>query len=142
MIRPLSSGYSAEVGAIVDERWFELMRTFADANLYQLWQSGVAPRAFPGVGRLVLVKDGSVVAAAEARLFTLPFTDIGIAYLRWGPMWRRSGAASDIDHFRQALRALRNQYVGRRGVVFRLKPRLFVERGGLCARTLGEEGFS
>jgi len=142
MIRPLSSGYSAEVDAIADGRWFELTQAFADANLYQLWQSGVAPRACPGVGRLVLVKDGSVVAAAETRLFTLPFTDIGIAYLRWGPMWRRSGAASDIDHFRQALRALRNEYVGRRGMILRLNLRLFVDEGAAYERILAEEGFS
>lgn len=142
MIRPLSSGYSAEVGAIADEHWFELTQMFADANLYQLWQSGVAPRAFPGVGRLVLVKDGTVVAAAETRLFTLPFTNIGIAYLRWGPMWRRSGAEPDVEHFRQAVRALRNEYVGKRGMILRVNPRLFVEDDAACERILAEEGFS
>jgi GNAT acetyltransferase-like protein len=142
MIRPLSSGYSAEVGTIADDRWFEITQTFADANLYQVWQSGVAPRAFPGVGRLVLLKDGTAVAAAEVRLFTLPRTSVGIAYLRWGPMWRRRGAETDPEHFRQALRALRNEYVGKRGMILRLNPRLFVEEHAACERILAEEGFS
>ena len=142
MIRPLSSGYSAEVGTIADDRWFELTQTFADANLYQVWQSGVAPRAFPGVGRLVLLKDGTAVAAAEVRLFTLPLTSVGIAYLRWGPMWRRRGTETVPEHFRQALRALRNEYVGRRGMILRLNPRLFVEEHAACERILAEEGFS
>lgn len=142
MIRPLSNGYSAEVGTIADDRWFELTQTFADANLYQVWQSGVDPRAFPGVGRLVLLKDGTAVAAAETRLFTLPLTSTGIAYLRWGPLWRRRGAETDPEHFRQALRALRNEYVGRRGMILRLNPRLFVEDHAACERILAEEGFS
>lgn len=142
MIRPLSSGYSAEVGTIADDRWFEITQTFADANLYQVWQSGVVPRAFPGVGRLVLLKDGTAVAAAEVRLFTLPLTSVGIAYLRWGPMWRRRGAETDPEHFRQALRALRNEYVGKRGMILRLNPRLFVEEHAACERILAEEGFS
>jgi len=142
MIRALSSGYSAEVGTIADARWLEITQTFADANLYQVWQSGVAPRAFPGVGRLVLLKDGTAVAAAEVRLFTLPLTSVGIAYLRWGPMWRRRGAEIEPEHFRQALRALHNEYVGRRGMILRLNPRLFVEEHAACERILAEEGFS
>jgi hypothetical protein len=66
----------------------------------------------------------------------------GIAYVRWGPLWKRGSGDTDPEIFRQALRAVRNEYVSRRGMILRVVPRLFVEDDPRSVQTLAEEGFS
>ena len=133
-------GYQVEVDTFDSRRWHEHVTTFDDANLYQLWQQGTAGR-FSEVSRLVLKKFDSVVAAAEVRLFTLPLTRRGIAYVRWGPLWRNSSTAPNTEHFQQAVRALKNEYAHRRGMVIRVNPRVFLEENQHLTSILTEEGF-
>lgn len=142
MIRPLPGEFRVEVDAIGGTAWHELTATFADANIYQVWQLAEPGRPADDVSRLVLKRGGDVVAAAEVRLFCLPLTRRGVAYLRWGPMWRRAGRTPDPAHFRLALRAIRNEYVERRGMVLRLNPRLFVDEHAERVAMLSPEGYT
>src|SRR5437667_6058905 len=100
MIRLLLSGYRAEIDTLQGAAWHECVATFSDANVYQLWQRD-------SVSRLLVNKSDDLVAAAEVRLFLVPFTRRGVAYIRWGPLWRRIDRAPDPGHFRQVIRALR-----------------------------------
>jgi lipid II:glycine glycyltransferase (peptidoglycan interpeptide bridge formation enzyme) len=138
----LSDTYIAEVDTIDAKSWCEQVAAFSDANLYQVWQHESLRERFTDVGRLLLRHRGEVVAAAEVRLFVPPFTRRGIAYIRWGPLWKRTGAPADSEHFRHVLRALRNEYAGRRGMVLRINPRLFAEEDQECVSILENEGFS
>jgi hypothetical protein len=115
---------------------------FEDANLYQLWHHATGPQQLAGVSRLVLRKDDEVVAMAEVRLFQVPLTKHGIAYIRWGPLWRVRSRRPDPEIFRQAVRALVNEFVSRRGMILRLNPRMFTGEEGECVRILEEEGLS
>lgn len=141
-MNPLSNGYSAVVDTFDMETWHSHVAGFSDGNLYQLWQHQSVSERLTGVSRILLEKRGEVVGAAEVRLFTLPLISRGIAYLRWGPLWKRGAGSKDPEHFRQALRALRNEYVGRRGMILRVVPRLFQEDDPQCVDILTEEGFS
>jgi len=141
-MRPLPSEFQVEIDAIAGPPWHQLVSTFADANIYQLWQLAEPGRRADDTSRLVLKQGGDVVAAAEVRLFRVPFTGRGIAYLRWGPMWKRAGRTQNPEHFRLALRAVRNEFGDRRGLVLRLNPRLFVEEHAALIAMLSEEGYS
>jgi hypothetical protein len=144
-MRALSNGYFAEVDAANDATWRASIVAFRDANLYQVWQGTSVGDRSVGVSRLVLKKNRQVVAAAEIRLFLVPVIGKGIAYVRWGPLWRRPSDPHDADpleHFRQVIRALRNEYVSQRQLVLRLNPRLFIEEHGDCTKILTDEGFS
>ena len=141
MARPLADGYSAEVDTVDAGAWYDHVVTLGDANLYQLWQHGANPARRSGVSALLLKRRGDLVAAAEARLFRLPLTKRGIAYVLWGPLWRPS-PGGDSDVFRQAIRALRNEYVVRRGLILRLVPRLFIEHDSRCLQILSDEGLA
>jgi hypothetical protein len=91
---------------------------------------------------LVLRRDGTVVAAAQARVVRLPGTCAGIAYVRWGPLWRAEGLPDDVDVLRRAVRALRNELSRSRGLVLRVYPLAFDDdRDPAVARVLEEEGF-
>ncbi len=124
MIKPLGAGLSVEVDGQDQARWSKVCREFADANLYQTWAYEVVRSGESNVSHLLLKKDSSVVAAAQARLVRVPLTGLGLAYFLWGPLWKRPGATADVEIFRQALRAVRAEYVDRRGLGVRIVPQL------------------
>lgn len=142
MMRPLASPYRAEVDDLDDREWYALAAGFTDLNIYQVWQERSAGGRFSGTSRLVLRSGADVVAAAEVRLFRMPLTERGIAYVRWGPMWHRANRIAAPEDFRQFVRALRNEYVCRRHMVVRMNPRLFVEEDGEYLDILRDEGFA
>jgi lipid II:glycine glycyltransferase (peptidoglycan interpeptide bridge formation enzyme) len=141
-LRALADGYSVEVDRVEEAAWHGLLDQFTDANIYQTLPYESVRSRRENISHLVLKKDGDVVAAAQARIVKVPFVKAGIAYVRWGPVWRRRDAAHDPEIFRQAIRALRNEYAGRRGLVIRLYPALFRDPLSGFPSILDEEGFS
>jgi lipid II:glycine glycyltransferase (peptidoglycan interpeptide bridge formation enzyme) len=137
-MKPLAPGYRSEVDSSDLGVWYEQLAAFSDASVYQLSHHA---SGFSDVSRLLLKRDDAVVAAAEVRLFHLPVLKGGIAYVFWGPVWRRRGHAADPEVFTQALRALQNEFVGRRGMVLRINPRLVLETDTERLAALTAEGF-
>jgi len=141
-VKELTDDYSAEVDRIDKEAWYDLLNRFGDANLYQTWSYDAARYGERGISHLVLKKGGVEVAAAQARIVRLPGLNKGIAYVRWGPLWRRSGDAEDPEVFRQAVRALRNEFSVKRHLVLRIYPLAFREDPNTIERILFEEGYT
>lgn len=140
-VRELSTGYTSEVDIASERDWCERLQEFDDANIYQTWSYGEVSWGRDNTSRLVLKKDGRTVALAQVRVFKLPFVNIGIAYVRFGPIWRCSTEA-DEDVFRQAVRALRNEFTCKRSLVLRLFPAFFDEGPPCYSAILKEEGFT
>src|SRR5262249_25464665 len=70
----------------------------------------------------------------------------GLAYVSWGPMWRRRGAAPDPEALRRIVGALRREFAVRRGMYLRIAPnacdddaagRAVLEGEGLACREPG-----
>lgn len=141
-MRELEPGYMAEVDTVKEANWYQLLEQFDDANIYQTWSYDEVRGGRKNISHLLLKKNDQVVAIAQSRIVKVPFVRAGIAYIRWGPIWRRRNEESDPEIFRQAIRALRNEYAGRRGLVLRLYPALFREFSSCFASILTEEGFS
>ena len=140
-MKELAAGYEFRVDQYEKQRWSEVMDHFQDANLYQTWAYDMVRYGRRGVCHLVLRKSGTLVAAAQARIVHLPGIKRGIAYIMWGPMWRRLGLPVDIEVFRQALRALRNEFSLRRGLVLRVYPLAFRLKDDILEHILVDEGF-
>jgi len=141
--RPLDEHYTTEVEPAAPQTWLEALQCFNDANIYQAWSYGEVTAGRSNVSRLILRRKGSIVAAAQARVARLPILPAGIAYVLWGPLWRRSGMDEDEGAvFRQILRALRNEFVCKRGLTLRLFPLLFDQGDPEFAAVMAEEGFS
>lgn len=134
--------YRAEFDSVAEEEWYQILREFGDANLYQTWAYGLVMYGRRKMSHLVLKKNGNVAAAAQVRIEKLPFINLGIAYVQWGPLWMVHGSEPDEEAFRQAIRALRDEYVRKRGLVLRLFPKLFEEDASRFLKVLEEEGFS
>jgi FemAB family len=137
-----AADYRAEFDSVEEEGWYQILREFDDANLYQTWAYGLVTYGRRKMSHLILKKNGNVTAAAQVRFEKLPFINLGIAYVQWGPLWMVRGAEPDVETFRQAIRALRDEYVRKRGLVLRLFPKLFEEEASLLLKVLEEEGFS
>jgi hypothetical protein len=141
-IRELAPGYTSEVDTVDEERWYRILQEFDDANIYQAWSYVAVTGGRRNMSHLILRKNGDIAAVALARIAKLPFINIGIAYIRWGPLWRRGATEAKVDTFRQAVRALRNEFVYKRGLVLRLFPIMFDDDSPRLSATLAEEGFS
>ena len=141
MIKDPAREYKAEFGYFERDAWYQLMGSFRDANLYQAWSYDMVRFGQKGVSHMVLKKKDEVVAAAQARIVRLPGLRTGIAYIRWGPMWRLRGEPEDPEIFCQAVRALRNEFSYRRGYVLRLYPLAFRQSDEELERMLEGEGY-
>ena len=141
-MRELSPGYRAEVDTVDELAWCQILGQFDDANIYQTWSYDEVRCGRDKISHLLLKKDGDTVAIAQARIVTIPLIRAGIAYVRWGPLWRRRGEKPNPEIFCQAIRALRNEYAYSRGLVLRLYPTLFDNEGACFLPMLKEEGFS
>lgn len=141
--RPLLPGYSAEVDCISREAWYNTLCDFHDSNIYQTWDYESTRRRGGGVSHLLLRKNDKVVAIAQSRIVRLPFVNAGIAYVRWGPLWH-SKTPEDVtlDVFGQAIRALRNEYVCKRGLMLRILPIAFQQENLPFLEILFAENFS
>lgn len=140
--RELTAAYTSEVDVISEQEWYEQLRQFDDANIYQTWAYGAVVWGSQNTSHLVLKREGKVVALAQARIIRIPLVNIGIAYVRWGPVLRSPASDTNEVVFRQAVRALRNEFTCRRKLVLRLFPALFHEEHEQYLRILEEEGFS
>ncbi|HSZ01603.1 MAG TPA: GNAT family N-acetyltransferase [Terriglobales bacterium] len=141
-MRELGHGYTSEVDTMDEQAWCQVLDQFDDANIYQTWSYDEVRGGRTNISQLLLKRDGIVVAAAQARIVRLPIVKAGIAYVRWGPLWRLQTGEADPETFRQAIRALHNEYAFRRGLVLRLYPSIFDNDSYGLASILHEEGFS
>ncbi len=140
-IIPLETGYSVEFDTPNKEQWYKVIDQFSDANIYQTWDYDAVRCGRENISHLVLRKDGKIAAAAQARIVRVPVLGLGAAYIRWGPFWQGRNQPSDPSDFRMALRALRNEYVCRRGLILRIFPILYDDNQYSCVDILKNEGF-
>jgi len=137
----LDTHYVFEVDAVDRDSWASMLQTFHESAIYQMWPYGAMRWGEDNLSHAVLGKDGEIAAAAQARIIKLPVLRAGIAYIKWGPMWQRRGKEKDWDSFRQMARALREEYVRRRGLLLRV----MLNEGDIdvdkAQAVLKEEGF-
>lgn len=141
-IQKLDLNYTAEIDTLDEVMWSHVLQDFKDASIYQTWSYGKVVFGERNASRLVLKRQGEIVGIAQARIAKLPVVNLGIAYVAWGPLWRRKGQGTDGQVFRQALRALRNEFSFKRGLVLRVFPHVLADGTSSCTEILAEEGFA
>jgi hypothetical protein len=141
-IRELAPGYTSEVDSVDEQVWCQTLDQFEDANVYQTWAYASVLCGRRNMRHLILRRNGEIAAIAQARIAQLPILNLGIAYIQWGPLWQRRAEQTDAETFRQAIRALRNEFVCRRGLALRLFPIVFCDDLSQFMSILTDEGFS
>ena len=120
--RATAPDFRAEVDQIDKAEWSRVLPDFEDAMVYQTWSYGEIRWGGRNLSHLVLKRNGEIVALSQARILTLPVVKHGIAYVAWGPVWRRRGQKHDPEILRQMVDALKQEYAVRRGLHLRVLP--------------------
>lgn len=137
----MNKTYRVDTSCSDRDAWYAIMGCFQDANLYQAWAYDMVRYGPKSVVHMVVRRGNEAVAAAQARIARVPGIRAGIAYVLWGPMWRRAGEAEDEEVFRLAVRALRSEFSFKRGLVLRLNLLAFSGRHDVLRQILVDEGY-
>ena len=135
------SGFTAEIDQITPQAWDAALLSFRDAVIYQTSAYGRARWGEHRLSRLVLKQGETTVALAQVSLARVPLLGAGIAYVPWGPVWKLNGQAEDPEIFRAAIRALRDEFAVRRGLLLRIRPHVFAGGPTDFTALLEAEGF-
>jgi hypothetical protein len=102
------------------------MDHFADANIYQTWAYGAVRRGEGNLSHVTLRRDGEVVAMAQLALAGPHKLGIGVAQLRWGPLWEKKSGIPDQRVLDQMAVAMREEYAVRRQLYLQVLPRAWM----------------
>lgn len=115
--------FRIEVDGITEPEWSDALRRFNDANIYQTWAYGAVRWGERRLSHIVLRQGDDVLAMAQLLVVRPPRLRVGIAYLRWGPVWEdRESAAASGEVQRRVADALCEEYVRKRGLFLRIIP--------------------
>jgi lipid II:glycine glycyltransferase (peptidoglycan interpeptide bridge formation enzyme) len=134
-------GLIADINEASEAEWAEAMTSFADASIYQCWPYG---RVKWGAGHnehVALKQDGTVLSLAQVAIVKPPIPGVGMAYVTWGPLWKRKGLPPDEAPYRSMLEVLKDEYAHRRKLLLRIKPYGFEETDGAMRSVLEQAGF-
>jgi lipid II:glycine glycyltransferase (peptidoglycan interpeptide bridge formation enzyme) len=104
------------------KQWADILKSFDDAYIYQTWAYGAVRWGSRNIRHLLLKENNEVVSAAQVRVIKPPLLRMGIAYVTWGPIWRRRGKEEDVTVLVQMFKALRQEFSMRRGLFLRVIP--------------------
>lgn len=116
-----ASRFRVEVDSIEPEAWNDIIARFDDACVHQTHAFGATTWSEDRISQLLLYENDEVVAAAQVITVKIPVIGGGIAHCKFGPLWRRHGQER-LEIYREVLRAMREEYAVRRGLLLRVKP--------------------
>jgi len=119
-----SNEYQVEIDKVGKSEWNNLLPQFDDATIYQTWSYGAVRWGENNLSHLVLRKGNQVVGLAQATIKKAPFLKAGIAYIPWGPLWQKKEEEKNFENFRYLIRALKDEYALRRGLLLRITPNI------------------
>jgi hypothetical protein len=136
-----SRNFSVEVDSISTMEWDLIASRFADSNPEQT--ATYTSHHWKGRdSHLLLRENGEPVAGARVAIVKLPVIGKGLAFLRFGPFWRREGEDADPTIYRQMVSALFDEYCTKRGHCLTILPRPHPYYHGWEASCLRELGFT
>lgn len=124
--RPGSERQAApsSVSAIGPEAWQGATHEFLDFGYRHSrhYADAMAARVGGQAEHVAVRQDGKTIALASVRIKRLPLVRTGVAYVSGGPLVRHRADAEPRWRLEAALKALREEYVGKRGLVLRVVP--------------------
>src|SRR5262249_55943007 len=91
------------------------------------WAYGAVCWGEQQLSHLVLKQDDVPVAMTQVRILRVPVVGSGIAYVRWGPVWKSRITGWSAEIYRAITEAVVQEYVVRRGLMLRVVPNIFVQ---------------
>jgi hypothetical protein len=132
---------------VIDELgadWDSRVGAFADACLEQM-AAYMVPRWGSSRLRGLRLRDAQtneIVSQTLVVLATIPVIKLGLAYVKFGPLWRRKQAAIEPGNLAAALEAVKQAFAVERGLVVRIMPPPDPDRAIDWQRVLAHAGFA
>jgi hypothetical protein len=115
--------WESSVAPVDAASWERLVSGFEDATYDQTHVYGAYLWGEPQLSHLVLRRaDGGVVGAAQVVLLRPPLLGRGLAYVKFGPLWRRKDESADPRALAAMLDALKEEYAVHRGFLLTVLP--------------------
>jgi Acetyltransferase (GNAT) domain len=136
------ASFSCAIETLDQEKWHCIVGNFNDATLYQTVPFCTTRIGSHGCEHLIVSKGTEIVAVAQIRLISVPYTGHLIAYVLSGPLFHCQSDKENWDAFRHAVRGLRAEYVDKRKISLRVNTLLTHDNAQACFAVFKEEGFS
>lgn len=133
--------YRLEKGRLQKAQWHEVLKEFEDASLYQSWEFGAVNWGQERLEHVILRQGQTVLAAAQVLVMEIPLIRGGLAYVRWGPLWRRRGGQREPACLVRMIRALSEEYAGKRRLALRIVPNEVYDGDSSLASNYTDQGF-
>lgn len=125
-MKALDPLYKFETGTVCHDELTRLLPHFSDASIYQTYEYGTEVWGADKITIVSLKKENEIVSIALFRVEKIRFTGIGVAYTRWGPVWKNKGQ-EDLSVLKNMLRGIFNEFVIRRKLVLKITPRIYTD---------------
>jgi len=129
------------ITALGQEDWDAAAATFDDVSYDQTAIYADSRRRLGRIGSLAVERGGVVVGMARLVRLQLPLIPGGVAYLKFGPLWRRTPEGPDPAIFRAVVEGLVEETCRRGGQLLTILPRPHPEYTALEAEMLRDMGF-
>ena len=110
------------VDGVPDGEWHSIMSRFSDIH-YEQTAIYTAAKHRERSSHIFLQNGSEILGGARVGLFTVPVLKRGLALVRFGPFWRRSGAELDRDIYQKVIRSLIEEYCERQKFYLIVRPR-------------------
>lgn len=133
--------YTIEIDNNSQNEWYAILELLSDSNIYQSWSYGKIRWGENKLSHLILKKDNVTIGAVQVIIRKLPIFNTGVAFIRWGPMFRLSGENTDILIFKRIVDILVQEYVKKRGLILRIFPNIVDDKTRELSSILPVLGF-
>jgi lipid II:glycine glycyltransferase (peptidoglycan interpeptide bridge formation enzyme) len=123
------------------DKWNKVLSSFRDASFYQTYSFTKFSIGGSNAETFIVKVNGKIIAAAQVRIKILPILKVGIAYIRFGPMWQRENEESNLDDFETAVQFLLNEYVIKRKLLLKIKPNIISRASDKYMEIFKKYGF-
>lgn len=133
--------YTSEVDNITKDVWSGLLELFTDANIYQTSSYGEIHWGENNLSHFVLKNGEDILGIAQVYVQRIPLLKAGVAYIYWGPLWRRKGEEDNLNNLNRVLHYLKLEYVVKRGLLLRIVPRIIANGNMDAHQVFVDNGF-
>ena len=132
---------NVELRIVQPAEWDTVAAEFADIIPEQTGMFNAGHWGADKIECLTFHRNGQLVGGGAIIVRSVPFTSTGVAVLKWGPVWRKPGAAFNIGLYKSVIAELTAEYCDRRGLHLTIMPPSVPEYDERMCRALVELGF-
>ena len=138
---PAAPSPAASTDEVPHEVWERGLGGFLDASYDQSATYAAGKWGAQRVSACRVTAGGTVLGGAIVVMLSPPGIGRGVAYIKFGPVWRDRGAAADPARYRAVVAALVEEYAVRRGHMLTIRPRPHPEVAPVEYAALAAMGF-